>query len=218
MKDIYILGSGGFAKEVHFLIKEINRNSATPIYNFKAFIDVTKESKLFIGDKSYPIIEEESFLLLPSKEICLAIGIGNPKALARLCPKLSGKYSFPNLISPTAIYDQASVKFGEGNIISSGCIFTVDIKVDSFNIFNLNTTVGHDTEIGSFNVINPGANISGGVHIGNCNLIGTNATILQNIRINSNSILGASSLLLKDLDSNLLAVGCPAKAIKKEEV
>lgn len=215
MKEIYILGSGGFAKEVYFLIKEINGSSAVPKYDFKGFIDIATEANLSIGTNCYPIINEEKFVHSPGlKGVCLALGIGNPKILEVLHRKLSGEYVFPNLISPTAMGDWESIKMGEGNIITSGCIFTVDIVIGSFNIFNLNTTVGHDAIIESFNVINPGVNVSGGVRIGNVNLIGTNATILQNITIGSNSILGAASLLTKHLESNQVAIGVPAKPVK----
>ncbi len=215
MKEIYILGSGGFSKEVFFLLKEINKSSVVPEYDFKGFIDVTTEENVYVGNNCYPIINEDKFVQSSEYQgACLAVGIGNPKVLQMLHLKLSGKYDFPNLISPTAVGDWESIRMGQGNIITSGCVFTVDIAVGSFNIFNLNTTVGHDAIIESFNVINPGVNISGGVKVGNTNLIGTNATILQNITIGSNSILGAASLLTKHLESTQVAVGVPAKPVK----
>ena len=61
--------------------------------------------------------------------------------------------------------DWEQIKIGEGNIICAGNIFTTDIEIGSFNVFNLDCTVGHDTVIGSYNIINPSVNISGGVKI-----------------------------------------------------
>ncbi len=216
IKEIYIIGSGGFAKEVYFLIDDINKFSETPKFKFCAFIDITEHQLLSIGADQFPIITEDVFISMnKSSDTCLAIGIGDPKILEKLAEKFAGKFNFPNLIHPSVNAYWTSIKLGQANIITAGCIFTVDIEIGSFNIFNLNTTLGHDSIIGSFNVINPGVNISGGVKIGKGNLIGTNATILQYISVGDYSVLGASSLLTKNLDSNWVAIGSPAKPYKE---
>lgn len=215
MKSIYILGSGGFAKEVFWLIHDIN--SEEHRFDFKGFIDFQPESlTISLGGVDYPIFNEDEWLNsndASSQSLCLAIGIGNPATIRKVSHRMD-HFEFPNLIHPSfkGFYD--GLTFGRGNIISAGCIFTIDIQVGSFNIFNLNTTVGHDTVIGDGNVINPGCNISGGVRIGDFNLLGTNSTILQNVTVGDFSVLGASSLANKAIDSNKVAVGVPAKVIK----
>ena len=45
--------------------------------------------------------------------------------------------------------------------------------------------------------------------------IGANCTILPNVKIGQNSIIGAGSVVTKDIPENVLAVGNPAKVIKK---
>lgn len=213
MEDIYILGSGGFAKEVLFLIEEINNSTQQLKYNFKGFVN-TEEGECKVGNKTYSIYSE-SYILGLQSSIHLVIGVGNPN----LCKKIINKFItksnviFPNLIHPNFTAKKDSIVLGSGNIITSGCIFTVDIKIESFNVFNLNVTVGHDTKIGSYNVINPGVNISGSVEVGHLNLLGTNATVLQNITIGDNSLLGAGAVLTKNLESYKTAVGIPAKTI-----
>jgi sugar O-acyltransferase (sialic acid O-acetyltransferase NeuD family) len=217
MKDIYIIGSGGFAREVYFLINDINLSSKETIYNFKGYIGrESSDSEVKIGEKKFPVFAEDIFLRSnQGKRVDLAIGIGAPQTLEKLYYRFSESYSFPNLIHPSFIGHQEAIAMGIGNIITAGCIFSLDIKIASFNIFNLNTTVGHDAVIGSYNVVNPGVNISGGVEVGNKNLIGTNATVLQNLSIGNNSILGAGAVLSKNLESNLVAVGIPAKVVKE---
>ena len=87
------------------------------------------------------------------------------------------------------------------------------VKIGSFNVFNLNTTVGHDTVIGNYNVFNPGTNISGSTKIGNRNLFGTSSTVLQLIQIEDDNILGASSLITKNVSNKNIMVGVPAKKL-----
>ena len=211
-KNYYIIGSGGFAKEVYTLTLQTLTNSNY----FKGFIDLDplKES-ILIGDKNLPIFDQGEFLdtISPTEEIELYIGIGNPIVIDEIS-KIFTDYNFPNLIHPNVIYDLNSINFGRGNILTAGCILTVDILVGSFNIFNLSTTVGHEVSIGNNNIFNPGVNISGSVKIGSSNLFGTSATILQALKIESNNVIGASSLLTKSIKSDNVMIGVPAKNIK----
>ena len=56
---------------------------------------------------------------------------------------------------------------------------------------------------------------SGTVIIGNNVWIGDNVVILPNTIIGSGSIIGANSIVSKDIPENVIAVGIPARAIKK---
>lgn len=51
--------------------------------------------------------------------------------------------------------------------------------------------------------------------IGNNVLIGAGAVIIGNVKIGDNSSIGANAVILKDVPNNSIAVGVPAKVIKK---
>lgn len=53
------------------------------------------------------------------------------------------------------------------------------------------------------------------VTIGNNVWVGENVVILPGVKIGDNAIVGASSVVTKDIDGNSIAVGNPAKIIKK---
>jgi sugar O-acyltransferase (sialic acid O-acetyltransferase NeuD family) len=209
----YILGSGGFAKEVYFLANECLDDT----YIFGGFVDFKPSVKsVKVRGHSENVIDEDFFLknIKPSCNVNIYHGIGDPTLLEKVSIKFKD-YIFPNLIHPNFIGDTKSIHFGKGNIITAGCIFTVDIVVGSHNIFNLGTTLGHDSIIGDFNVFNPGANISGGVNINCGNLFGTNCTVLQMLQIGSKNIIGASTLANKNVSDNNTIVGVPGKVIIK---
>lgn len=54
--------------------------------------------------------------------------------------------------------------------------------------------------------------------IGDNVIIGTGARILGNVRIGNNVKIGANSVVLTDIPDNCLAVGVPARIIRKEEI
>jgi len=79
MKDIYIIGCGGFAREVYFLIKQIGG------YKVKAFVDTVVRVDLIIDDKMIPIISEKKLLEKNfTVKPYLAIGIGDPKIIQQI--------------------------------------------------------------------------------------------------------------------------------------
>lgn len=213
MKHYYIIGSGGFAKEVYFLASEVLDSN----YQFGGFIDKNpNETMITVRNQEVKVWDESAFLaqISPSENVALFMGIGDPKLVLLLGERFKA-YTFPNLIHPTFIGDSLSIGMGHGNIICAGCIFTVDIQIGSFNIFNLSVTVGHDTTIKDGNVFNPGVNISGGVQIGSGNLIGTNATVLQYLVIGDHAILGAASLATKSIADHQVMIGVPAKPLNR---
>ena len=79
MEDIIILGAGGLAREVAFLIDEINRRQ--PTWKIVGFADANRDS---IGTPigRHQIICSEDDLL--KMNIAAAVGIGNPKVIAKI--------------------------------------------------------------------------------------------------------------------------------------
>mgnify|MGYP000314269220 CR=1 FL=1 len=209
MKEIYILGAGGFAKEVYGLILDIGN------FSIEGFISKEEASNIQMGDSEIPVLSEEQFFKKKlSSETSLALGIGDPK-LTELLSIRFAEYNFPNLIHPKATLNVNLVSLNKGNIITSGVILTSHISIGSFNIFNLNTTIGHDVEIGDFNIFNPSVNISGGVIIKNNNLFGVSSVVLQNIQIGNSNTIGACTLIHRNRELNhATVVGVPGKIIK----
>jgi maltose O-acetyltransferase len=59
--------------------------------------------------------------------------------------------------------------------------------------------------------------VIGRVTIGRGVFIGAGTIILPNVSIGENAVVGAGSVVRNDIPSNCVAVGCPAKPIKKTE-
>lgn len=198
----YIIGLGGFAKEVYCILQRNNKH-------VDGFIDIN-ESTVYVQNVEYTSIKEDLFLSTYDPHDCnLYVGIGNPNVIKSIKQKYFN-FTFPNLFDPDAkILGKNS--YGEGNIFCCNIILTTDIKIGSFNIFNIGCTIGHDTEIHNCNVFNPTCCVSGNVKIQSNNLFGVNSTVLENIEICSNNVIGASALVSKNIIDSGIYVGIPAK-------
>jgi sugar O-acyltransferase (sialic acid O-acetyltransferase NeuD family) len=213
-RPLYIFGTGGFSRETYWLVHDINARA--PAYKVMGFIDVQRHKEFIeVAGRKLPVLMEQEVMSALGGNALLTIGIGTPKVISNVVERYAGRFEFPNLIHPTVSGYFETITWGQGNIVTAGCIFTLDISVGSHNIFNLHTTVGHDAVIGSCNVINPGVNISGGVRIGDRNLLGTNSTILQDVPIGNDNVIGASAMVNRPIGDGSVSVGIPARPMKE---
>ncbi|WP_079506596.1 acetyltransferase [Mesobacillus jeotgali] len=209
MKDIVIIGAGGFGREVAWLIEEINKvKHEWNIFGFVDDNDNIHGTEIF----GYPVVGDIEWLR--GQELHVVNAIGDPLIKKDVINRMIGsKNKYPVLIHPSVIYSN-SVIFGEGSIICPGTILTVDIQIGKHVIINIDSTIGHDAVIGDYTTILPSVNVSGYVETKECVSVGTGSAIIQGITIGENTIIGAGSVVVKDLPANCTAVGGPAKPIK----
>ena len=117
------------------------------------------------------------------------------------------------LIHPSVIMSK-HVEIGEGTIICSSNIITVNVQIGKHVIINLDCTIGHDSIVEDFVTILPSVNVSGAVKLEEGSNIGTGSAIIQGKKIGINSIIGAGTVVVKDIPANCTAVGVPAKIVK----
>lgn len=212
MKDIVIIGAGGFGREVAWLIEEINKT--TPEWNLLGFVDDNEkiQGTTINGYKVVGTVE-----WLKNQELHVVSAIGDPLVKKTVLDKINdSRNHYPVLIHPSVMYSD-SVYFGEGTIICAGSILTVNIEIGKHVIVNLDCTVGHDAVIGDYSTVLPSVNISGFADIGERVSVGTGTAIIQGVSIGEKSVIGAGSVVVKNIPSNCTAVGAPAKPIKFRE-
>jgi sugar O-acyltransferase (sialic acid O-acetyltransferase NeuD family) len=212
----FIFGASGFAKEVEWMIYEINKKGKEKIH-LENFV---------VGDNDYIIGKKVNGIEVISESIYFSkyhriekhncyIAVGSPVIRKKIADKISSENTlFPNLIHSSVIYDDRYTNFGKGIIICPGVNITTNVLIQDFAQINQDVTIGHDTIIQKFTTISPGANISGNVNLNCSTFIGAGVTILENISIIDNAIIGAGSLVTKSIFENGTYVGIPAKKIK----
>jgi sugar O-acyltransferase (sialic acid O-acetyltransferase NeuD family) len=215
MKDLVIICSGGFGREVLALVQDIN--SVRQEWNVIGFYNTDVSQSKVPSDVAGIIILSKMQFERLSPNTYLTIASGFPKVKAEIAKELSS-YNFPTLIHPSIIKSSRVTISNIGCIVTAGNIITTDVILEDFVTLNLACTVGHDCRISKYSVISPGVNISGNVAIGRgCN-IGTGASIIPGKSLGEWVTVGAGAVVSKDLEAGTTAVGVPAKPISKLEL
>ena len=184
MKDLYIIGAGGFGREVAWIVERIN--SIKPTWNLKGFID-DNETLWGSTEGEYHVFGGCEYLSA-LEDVYAVCAVGSSNVRKKIIEKLKDtSVKFATLVDPSVLYSN-SVEIGEGAIVCAGTIITVDVNIGDHVIVNLDCTIGHDAVIDDFVTIYPSVNVSGNVLIGECSELGTGTQIIQGKKVISNTI------------------------------
>jgi len=214
MKDIAIIGAGGFGREVKMLIDQIN--VVKPRYNFIGYFDDGMAKGNLVN--GYPVVGPVEAVNSYKEQLAVVIAIGLPSLKKKLLDKIKNNFiSYETLIHPNVVIGNDDVNIGEGCIICAGNMLTVNITIGAHVVFNLGCTVGHDTIIKDYCSFMPSVNISGEVVIEEQVYMGTGAKVINQLSVGEKTIVGAGAVVYKSLPANCTAIGVPAKVIKFNE-
>ena len=126
---LVVVGAGGFAREVRWLLEEIN--ATAPRYEFAGYV-VSDLAKLSEHDSLAEVLGNLEWLRSEGKHIrAAAIGIGTPAARLRVaeallesCPWLE----WPALVHPTVRLDHRTCEVARGVLLCAGTIATVNVR------------------------------------------------------------------------------------------
>lgn len=215
MKQVVIIGAGGFGREVLDVVDACNEAGAT--YDPLGYVVDAQYAApgTIVNDK--PILGGFEWLERNAKDVLVTCGVGASHERYQLIQRAIGiNCRFLNLVHPRAILTRW-VTMGEGVIITAGCIMTNQIRIGNHVHINLDCTIGHDVILQDFVTLAPGVHVSGKITVGTGCYVGTGAAFVERVQIGEWSVVGAGSVVVGDVPANSTVVGVPARVIKTRE-
>ena len=206
-----IYGAGGLGREVYELASLINAHDRR--WNKIIFIDDSDDVKDL---RKIPIIDYKNLIDIYSKEeIEVCIGIGEPEVREKIYKKLVNEnINISTLVHPDVKIPDSS-KIGEGTIICKFVSITCDIDIGENVYVHPMACIGHDAKVGDHSIVSSFVDIAGDCILGHKTFLAIGVILKQGIKIGSNAIVGLGSVVHNDIPDSVIALGNPARPMKK---
>lgn len=196
MRDLFIVGAGGFGREAVWTVERINKSSQQPMWNVIGFAD-DDPAKARGNFEGYPMLGSCKDASHDYPGASVFVAIGDNKIRAAIYRVLRG-HDFPALIDPTAQVSPTT-EFRHGTYIGAEAVVSVGTDIGKFVIVNARSYVGHDSTVGDFCNICPGASLSGHTKIGESSYLGSNSCTAPGIAVGNGCIVACGAAVLSDL-------------------
>ncbi|AXH14486.1 acetyltransferase [Malaciobacter mytili LMG 24559] len=215
MKDIYIIGSSGFASEVTEYILD-NED-----YNIKGYFDINEIEYKKYGYKAPFLGNERDFNFALNDNVVIAIADSNLRNKIYLYLKDKG-VNFPNIFHKSSFISKSSI-IDEGCVLCPFVTITSNIKIGRNFQANIYSYIAHDCVIGNNVTFAPSVKCNGNVIIEDDVYIGTGVIIHQGksnkpLKIGKGSVISAGSVVTKSVPAGKVMFGNPAIELTKENL
>lgn len=196
MRDIFIVGAGGFGREAVWTIERINRAAGDALWNVVGFADDAPEKATgnFEGYRLLGAVAKASHDY-PGASVFIAVG--DNAVRRRIYSQLRG-HDFPALIDPSAQVSPTT-EFKHGTFIACEAVVSVGTEIGKFVIVNARAGVGHDSKVGDFCNICPGVSLSGHTTLGEAVMMGTNSCTAPGVSVGAGASVACGTPVMANL-------------------
>lgn len=196
MRDLFIVGAGGFGREAVWTVERINKASQQPQWNVIGFAD--DDPKKATGNfEGYPMLGSIEKASKDNPGASVFIAIGDNAIRRKIYAQLRG-HDFPALIDPSAQVSPTT-EFKHGTYIACEAVVSVGTEIGKFVIINARAGVGHDSVVGDFANIAPGVSLSGHTKIEDDVFMGTNSCTAPGMTVGKGATVACGTPVLKDV-------------------
>ena len=210
MKNLIIIGAGGFGREMFGAALEALGYGET--FRIKGFLD--GNAAALDGRHGYPEIigAPETYRICDDDVFITALGsIASRRRCAQLIESRGGR--FIPLIHRTASLGP-NVTVGDGSFIAHNAVLTADIRVGRHACVFHGTVIGHDTTLCDFSHVYSLASIGGGVRIGDGASVFPGAKVVPRVEIGDGATVGIGSAVMRDVAPGITVFGVPAERLR----
>lgn len=124
------------------------------------------------------------------------------------------KERFATIVDPSATISP-DAKIGHNTLLMAKVFISCAVTIGDHCIVLPNTVISHDSAVGDYCCIGSNVSISGSVKIEPVCYIGSGSSIRERVNIRKNALVGLGSNVISDIGVGVVAVGNPARAIRK---
>ena len=196
MRNLFIVGAGGFGREAVWTVERINAAQQQPAWNVIGFAD-DDPAKAFGNFEGYPLLGSVEKASKDHPGASVFIAVGDNAVRRKIYRQLRG-HDFPALIDPSSQVSPTT-EFKHGTFIACEAVVSVGTEIGKFVIINARAGVGHDSTVGDFSNIAPGVSLSGHTVIGEDVMMGTNSCTAPGMTVGDGATVVCGTPVLKNV-------------------
>lgn len=207
MKNLIIVGAGGYAKSVIDSVDHMN-------FRMVGFIDDIKlQGNTHQG---FPVLGNSIDSIDKPEDYVYFVAIGNNSKRKIWFDKLKDRHlSLINVIDKSALVSPAAT-IGEGSFIGKLAILNRGSSVGNNCVINTRALLEHGCTIKNHVNISTNATLNGDVICEDGCFVGSGTVVNGQLTIGEWGLVGSGAVVINDVPPRTTVVGVPAKPIKSE--
>lgn len=213
-RNLLLFPFGGNAREA--LVSILALNEVTAAWKILGFID---DDRSLHGREccGIGVLGGREILAENPDAFVLAVP-GNPTGFQRR-REIIGSLNLDESRFATIMHPSVSVApdatVGCNTIVMANAVISCGVRIGSHCVILPNTVISHDSSVGDYCCLGSNISVSGSVKIGAGCYIGSGTKMREDIAIGAGTLVGLGANVLSDIPAGVVAVGNPARIIKK---
>jgi sugar O-acyltransferase (sialic acid O-acetyltransferase NeuD family) len=210
MRDLVIVGAGGFARETAAAAHAAN--AVRPTWRLRGFLD---DDPALHGTErcGLPVLGGIGTLAeMPSAAVVVCVGnprdYGSRERIVRRLELPADRYA--TVVHPGADVGAGST-LGPGTVLLAGVVLTADVTVGAHVAVMPQVVLTHDGVVGDYVTIASGVRLGGGAVLAPGAYVGAGALVREGVTVGARSLVGMGSVVLRDVPPDEVWAGNPAR-------
>ncbi|MGC5020490.1 acetyltransferase [Micromonospora sp. DT47] len=217
MRDLVIVGAGGFAREAASAALAANR--LRPTWRLRGFVD--DDPALHGTERSGLPVLGGLDVVAGMPDAAVVVCVGNSRNYV-VRERIVRRLHLPTDRYATVVHPAAEVgagcTVGPGSVLLAGTVLTADVAVGSHVAVMPQAVLTHDDRVDSYATIASGVRLGGGAVLERGAYLGAGALVREGVTVGAWSLVGMGSVVLRDVPPGQVWAGIPARQLRTADL
>jgi sugar O-acyltransferase (sialic acid O-acetyltransferase NeuD family) len=217
VRDLLLIGAGGFARETAEAVRAIN--TVAPTWRLLGFLDDDPARRGAIVS-GLPVLGTTDVVHhLRDAAVLICTGRPDNYVSRRMIAERLGldEQRYATVVHPLASVG-STCQVGTGSVLLAHVTLTADVVVGRHVAVMPQVVLTHDVRVDNWATLGSGVRLGGSCHVAEGAYVGAGACIREGLRIGERAMIGMGAVVTRDVPDERLWYGAPARDMDRAPV